>query len=84
MYQINPSSQINPEHLDYFNFLGKLLAKCVCDGITTPFSHFTPDVYAPRITKPRWVGPLAGCLRSLLRRGRYNVLLQIPTSFVSR
>jgi hypothetical protein len=31
--------------MDYFRLLGKLLAKSICDGITTPFAHFTPDVY---------------------------------------
>ena len=58
VYQINSSSHINPEHLDYFNFLGKLLAKCVCDGITTPFSHFTPDVYNVLLQRPTYFSDL--------------------------
>ena len=58
VYQINASSHVNPEHLDYFNFLGKLLAKCICDGITTPFSHFTPDVYNVLLQKPTYFSDL--------------------------
>ena len=32
LYRPNPNSSINPSHLFYFNFFGKLLAKTVCDG----------------------------------------------------
>ena len=52
VYQINPHSSINPEHMDYFRLLGKLMAKCICDGMTTPFSHFTPDVYNSILQRP--------------------------------
>ena len=58
VYQINSNSHVNPEHLDYFNFLGKLLAKCICDGITTPFSHFTPDVYNVLLQRPTYFSDL--------------------------
>lgn len=33
LYRPNPNSSINPSHLFYFNFFGKLLAKTVCDGM---------------------------------------------------
>lgn len=31
-FRPNPNSSINPNHLFYFNFTGKFLAKAVADG----------------------------------------------------
>lgn len=45
-YIINPSSSSAD-----FSFVGKVLAKCLCDGVTVP-AHFTPDVYCHLIGVP--------------------------------
>ena len=50
-YIINPSSSSNLDHLNIFSFVGKVLAKCLCDGVTVPV-HFTPDVYCHLIGVP--------------------------------
>ena len=34
------------------------MAKCICDGITTPFSHFTPDVYNVLLQRPTYFSDL--------------------------
>lgn len=33
LYRPNPNSSVNPNHLFYFTFLGKILAKIICDGM---------------------------------------------------
>jgi len=43
-YQINPLSGINPEHLQYFDLLGKVIAKSIFDGIQLDV-HFCPAFY---------------------------------------
>ena len=50
-YMVNPLSSINAEHLGYFAFLGRVLAKCICDGVTVS-AHFTPDVYSCLLQVP--------------------------------
>lgn len=50
-YIINPSSSANSDHLTIFSFVGKVLAKCLCDGVTVPV-HFTPDLYCHLIGVP--------------------------------
>eukprot|EP01052_Picozoa_sp_SAG31_P025955 SAG31_NODE_2314_length_5953_cov_1.996413_7_plen_360_part_00 len=43
-YQINPLSGINPEHLQYFELLGKVIAKSIFDGVQLDV-HFSPSFY---------------------------------------
>eukprot|EP01034_Spumella_vulgaris_P021941 gene21941-28021_t len=43
-YQPNPHSGANPEHLDYFKFIGRLVAKAVCDNQLLDV-HFTRSFY---------------------------------------
>eukprot|EP01036_Dinobryon_divergens_P029334 gene29334-38412_t len=31
-YQPHPQSKVNPEHVEYFRFTGRLIAKAICDG----------------------------------------------------
>ena len=50
-YIINPSSSSNSDYQAIFSFVGKVLAKCLCDGVTCP-AHFTPDVYCHLIGAP--------------------------------
>eukprot|EP01052_Picozoa_sp_SAG31_P010578 SAG31_NODE_582_length_13925_cov_32.209967_9_plen_217_part_00 len=43
-YQINENSWVNEEHLDYFELLGKVLAKAVCDWQPLD-THFNSAFY---------------------------------------
>jgi len=43
-YQINPLSGINPEHLQYFELLGKVMAKSIFDGVQIDV-HFSSAFY---------------------------------------
>jgi len=43
-YQINPLSGINPEHLQYFELIGKVIAKSIFDGVQLDV-HFSPAFY---------------------------------------
>ena len=52
IYQVNPHSDVNAQHISYFALVGKCLAKCVLEGVTTRFSHFTPDLYNALLGKP--------------------------------
>eukprot|EP01052_Picozoa_sp_SAG31_P008421 SAG31_NODE_425_length_15822_cov_10.580758_6_plen_76_part_00 len=46
-HTVNQHSAIaNPAHLEYFSFLGMLLAKCILDGLTASGAYFTPEVWA--------------------------------------
>ena len=45
-HTVNPHSGLaNPSHLEYFSFLGTLLAKCLLDGLHAPTAYFTPEVW---------------------------------------
>ena len=39
-YQPNPNSFVNPDHLQYFRFVGRIVGKAVADGILLE-AHFT-------------------------------------------
>ena len=38
------SNRANRDDAELFGFVGRVLAKCLCDGILVPL-HFTPDIY---------------------------------------
>merc|ERR1711988_735975 len=43
-YQPNPNSGVNPEHLSYFKFIGRIVAKALYDGQLLD-AHFTRSFY---------------------------------------
>mmetsp|Transcript_9044 Transcript_9044/g.11092 ORF Transcript_9044/g.11092 Transcript_9044/m.11092 type:complete len:4662 (-) Transcript_9044:66-14051(-) len=43
-FQPNPSSSINPDHLSYFRFVGRIVGKAVVDGFLLD-AHFTRSLY---------------------------------------
>uniref|UniRef100_A0A7S4S0Y2 HECT-type E3 ubiquitin transferase n=1 Tax=Ditylum brightwellii TaxID=49249 RepID=A0A7S4S0Y2_9STRA len=43
-FQPNPNSNINPDHLSYFRFVGRIVGKAVVDGFLLD-AHFTRSLY---------------------------------------
>ena len=43
-FQPNPNSNINPDHLSYFRFVGRIVGKAVADGYLLD-AHFTRSLY---------------------------------------
>jgi len=43
-FQPNPNSNINPDHLHYFRFVGRIVGKAVADGFLLD-AHFTRSLY---------------------------------------
>ena len=43
-FQPNPQSHINPDHLQYFKFVGRVIGKAICDGHLMD-AHFTRSFY---------------------------------------
>ena len=43
-FQPNPNSSINPDHLSYFRFVGRIVGKAVADGYLLD-AHFTRSLY---------------------------------------
>jgi hypothetical protein len=43
-FQPNPNSNINPDHLSYFWFVGRIIGKAVADGFLLG-AHFTCSLY---------------------------------------
>jgi len=43
-FQPNPNSNINPDHLSYFRFVGRIVGKAVADGFLLD-AHFTRSLY---------------------------------------
>jgi E3 ubiquitin-protein ligase HUWE1 len=43
-FQPNAQSYINPEHLSYFKFVGRIIGKAICDGQLLD-AHFTRSFY---------------------------------------
>jgi len=43
-FQPNPNSKINPDHLSYFRFVGRIVGKAVLDGFFMD-AHFTRSLY---------------------------------------
>ena len=43
-FQPNPNSSINPEHLRYFHFVGRIVGKALADGYLLD-AHFTRSLY---------------------------------------
>jgi E3 ubiquitin-protein ligase HUWE1 len=43
-FQPNPNSSINPDHLSYFRFVGRIVGKAVLDGFLLD-AHFTRSLY---------------------------------------
>lgn len=50
-YQPNPNSAINSEHLNYFKFAGRVIAKALFDGFLTN-SYFTNSFYKQILNHP--------------------------------
>lgn len=50
-FQINPNSGINPDHLDFFRFIGTIVGKALLDGCLLD-AHFTRLVYKRILDKP--------------------------------
>jgi len=49
-FQPNPSSSVNPDHLSYFRFVGRIVGKAVADGYLLD-SHFTRSLYKHMLGK---------------------------------
>jgi E3 ubiquitin-protein ligase HUWE1 len=43
-FQPNPYSHVNPDHLGYFKFVGRIIGKSICDGHLMD-AHFTRSFY---------------------------------------
>merc|ERR1712176_1172146 len=43
-FQPNPNSSINPDHLSYFRFVGRIVGKAILDGFLLD-AHFTRSLY---------------------------------------
>ena len=43
-FQPNPNSYVNPDHLSYFKFIGRIIGKAICDGHLMD-AHFTRSFY---------------------------------------
>lgn len=50
-FQINPNSDVNPDHLDFFRFIGAIVGKALLDGCLLD-AHFTRLVYKRILDKP--------------------------------
>lgn len=49
-FQPNPNSSVNPDHLSYFRFVGRIVGKAVADGFLLD-SHFTRSLYKHMLGK---------------------------------
>jgi E3 ubiquitin-protein ligase HUWE1 len=50
-FQINPNSGVNPDHLDFFRYIGTIVGKALYDGCLFD-AHFTRLVYKRILDKP--------------------------------
>ena len=50
-YQPSPHSSINPEHLKYFSFIGRVVGKALFDGQLLD-AHFTSSFYKHMVNEP--------------------------------
>ena len=50
-YEVSPHSFVNPEHLEFFEFFGRLLAKAIAEHVSLDM-HFTPAFYAGLLDQP--------------------------------
>ena len=50
-YQPNRASAINPEHLLYFKFVGRIIGKAIFDGRLMD-AHFARSLYRQLLGKP--------------------------------
>jgi len=50
-FQPNTHSHINPDHLDYFKFVGRIIGKALCDGHLMD-AHFTRSFYKHMLGLP--------------------------------
>ena len=66
-FQPNPNSSINPDHLSYFRFVGRIVGKAVADGFLLD-AHFTRSLYKHMLglkVSRRWqLNFTKGCLFS--------------------
>ncbi|CAG0896508.1 unnamed protein product [Darwinula stevensoni] len=57
--QINPDSSINPDHLSYFHFVGRVLGLALFHGLHLDGSPFTSAFYRKLLGKPVSLGDIA-------------------------
>jgi len=50
-FQPNPQSFVNPDHLSYFKFVGRVIGKAICDGQLLD-AHFTRSFYKHMLGLP--------------------------------
>ena len=50
-FQPNPQSWINPDHLYYFKFVGRIIGKAICDGQLLD-AHFSRSFYKHMLGVP--------------------------------
>jgi E3 ubiquitin-protein ligase HUWE1 len=51
MYQPSPKSYVNPNHLQFFKFIGRVVGKALHDGYLLD-AYFTPAFYKHILGKP--------------------------------
>jgi E3 ubiquitin-protein ligase HUWE1 len=56
-FQPNPNSSINPDHLSYFRFVGRIVGKAVSDGFLLD-AHFTRSLYKHMLGQKPTVGDM--------------------------
>ena len=84
-FQPNSQSYINPEHLSYFKFVGRVIGKAICDGQLLD-AHFTRSFYKVRFPCT-WIGRSSSLLDllHLLPHTLINPVLFSPSFiFLSR
>ena len=69
LYRPSPQSSVHPNHLDYFNLCGKVLARMICDSKIFSLIYYT-DVTVLVPQKPgQDIKGTANCVLSVRRRG---------------
>ncbi|KAK2949051.1 putative E3 ubiquitin-protein ligase Itchy [Blattamonas nauphoetae] len=66
LYSVNPASHVNPDHLQYFRFLGRVLGKAMFDGVHVS-GGFTHVFYKQILGFPITVGDCEGVDDELFR-----------------
>ena len=68
LYRPSPQSSVHPNHLDYFNLCGKVLARMICDSKIFSLIYTDVTVLVPQ--KPgQGIKGTANCVLSVRRRG---------------
>lgn len=59
-FQPNPNSYVNPDHLSYFKFVGRIIGKAICDGHLMD-AHFTRSFYKHILGEDADIAPPLAC-----------------------